>query len=68
MKNLEDATYFHRICIYRDRMKITIRLSQKLYLEKLLKRFNVKNSKRELLPFTHGLHLCKDMSPKTDEE
>ena len=34
-------------------------LSQKLYIEKVLKRFSMKNSKRELLPFRHGINLFK---------
>ena len=45
-----------------------IGLSQSLYLEKVLKRFNMLDSKRGLLPFRHGVHLSKGMSPKTPEE
>ena len=33
-----------------------------------MKRFNILNSKRELLPFRHGIHLSKMMSSKTSEE
>ena len=68
MKDLGDATYILGIRIYRDRSNRIIGLSQKLYIEKMLKRFSIENSKRGLLPFTQGLHLSKDMGPKTDEE
>ena len=68
MKDLGDATYILGIRIYRDRSNRIIGLPQKLYIEKMLKRFSIKNSKRGFLPFTQGLHLSKDMGPKTDEE
>ncbi|MDF3573052.1 hypothetical protein, partial [Enterobacter cloacae] len=56
------------IKIYRDRSKGLLSLSQSLYIDKILKRFSMENSKRGLLPFRHGIHLSKDMSPKTDRE
>ncbi len=34
----------------------------------MLKRFNKLDSKRGLLPMRHGIHLSKEMSPKTPEE
>ena len=34
----------------------------------MLKRFNILDSKRGLLPFRHGIHLSKTMSPKTSKE
>ena len=43
-------------------------LSQKMYIEEVLKRFSMKNSKRGLLPFRHGIHLSKKMCPSTSEE
>ena len=68
MKDLGEATYILRIQVYRDRSRRMIGLSQSLYLEKVLKRFNMLDSKRGLLPFRHGVHLSKGMSPKTPEE
>ena len=68
MKDLGEATYILRIRVYRDRSKRIIGLSQSLYLEKVLKRFNMLDSKRGLLPFRHGIHLSKMMSPKTSKE
>ena len=68
MKDLGEATYILGIRVYRDRSKRMIGLSQILYLEKVLKRFNMLDSKRGLLPFRHGVHLSKGMSPKIAEE
>ena len=68
MKDLGEATYILGIRVYRDRSKRMIGLSQSLYLEKVLKRFNMLDSKRGLLLFRHGIHLSKTMSPKTSEE
>ena len=68
MKDLGEATYILGIRIYRDRSKRLIGLSQSLYLDKVLKRFNMLDSKRGLLPVRHGIHLSKAMSPKTPEE
>ena len=68
MKDLGEATYILKIRVYKDRSKRMIGLSQSLYLKKILKRFNILNSKRGLLPFRHGVHLSKGMSPKIPEE
>ena len=43
-------------------------LSQSLYLEKVLKMFNMLDSKRGLLSNRYGIHLSKGMSLKTPEE
>ena len=45
MKDLGEASYIFKIKIYRDRSKRMLGLSQKLYIEKVLKRFSMKNSK-----------------------
>ena len=68
MKDLGEATYILGIRIYRDRARRLIGLSQSLYLEKVLKRFNMEDSKKGLLPVRHGIHLSKGMSPKTPDE
>ena len=68
MKDLGEASYILRIKIYRDRFKIMLDLSQKIYVEDVLKRFCMKNSKRELLPLKHGIHLSKKMCPSAPEE
>nr|GEZ26783.1 hypothetical protein [Tanacetum cinerariifolium]GEZ27043.1 hypothetical protein [Tanacetum cinerariifolium] len=50
------------------RSKRRIGLSQDTYLDKILKRFKMKNSKKENLPLHHGIKISKDLCPKTDEE
>ena len=39
-----------------------------MYIEEVLKRFSMKNSKRGLLPLSNGIHLSKKMYPDTPEE
>ena len=68
MKDLGEASYILGIKIYRDRSKRMIGLSQHMYIEKVLKRFSMKNSKRGLLPLRHSIHLSKKMCPDTPEE
>ncbi|GKE03802.1 retrotransposon protein, putative, ty1-copia subclass [Tanacetum coccineum] len=61
MKDLGDATYILGIKIYRDRTKHLIGLSQDTYLDKILKRFRMKNSKKGNLPLHHGIKISKDL-------
>nr|GEZ52680.1 hypothetical protein [Tanacetum cinerariifolium] len=68
MKALGDAAYIHGIKIYRDRTKRLIGLSQDAYLDKILKRFRIKNSKKGNLPLHHGIRISKDLCLKTDDE
>ena len=39
-------------------------LSQTLYIDKILARFSMENSKKGTLPFRHGVHLSKEQSQK----
>ena len=68
MKNLGKASYILEIKVYRDRPKRMLDLSQKLYIEKVLKRFSIENFQRGLLPLRHGISLSKMMCPTTSEE
>ena len=43
-------------------------LSQVAYIEQVLSRFSIDNSKKGLLPFRYGLAFSKDQCPKTQEE
>ena len=43
-------------------------LSQAGYIDKVLERFSMQNSKKGLLPFRHGVPLFDDQRPKTQEE
>ncbi|KAL0553858.1 hypothetical protein IC582_007762 [Cucumis melo] len=68
MKDLGEAQYVLGIQIIRDRKNKTLALSQATYIDKLLVRYLMQNSKKGLLPFRHGVHLSKEQSPKTPQE
>ncbi|KAM1193139.1 hypothetical protein ACFXTH_013411 [Malus domestica] len=68
MKDLGDASYVLRIKLYRDRSRKLIGLSQSMYIDKVLSRFEMEQSKKGFLPVRHGNHLSKSMEPKTPEE
>ena len=68
MKDLGEANYILGIKLIRDRKNKLLALSQASYIEKILVRFNMENSKRGSLPFRHGIHLSKEQSPKTPEQ
>ena len=65
MKDLGEATYILGIRIYRDRSKRLIGLSQSTYIDKILHRFSMQDSKRGYMPMSHGIHLSKDLCPST---
>ncbi|KAI5324164.1 hypothetical protein L3X38_033237 [Prunus dulcis] len=67
MKDIGNASYILGIKIYRDRSRKLIGLSQSLYVDKVLRRFQMKYSKKGFLPVRHGIHLSKSMSLKTPE-
>ena len=68
MKDLDEASYILDIKIYRDRSKRMLGLSQSRYIDLVLKRFNMEESKRGYLPISQGIHFSKKMCPKTSEE
>ena len=68
MKDLGEANYILGIKLLRDRKNKVLALSQASYIDKIVTRFGMENSKRGLLPFRHGIHLSKEQSPKTPEE
>ena len=68
MKDLGEATYILGIKIYRDISKRKIGLSQSTYIDKVLNRFSMQNSKRGFLPMCHGISLSKTQSPTMQDE
>ena len=68
MKDLGEANYVLGIQILRDRKNKRIALSQASYIDKILARFSMQNSKKGLLPFRHGIHLSQGHCPKTPNE
>ena len=68
MKDLGEAAYILGIKIYRDRSKRLIGLSQSTYINKVLNRFSIQNSKIRFLLMSHGISLSKTQCPMTQDE
>ncbi|GKA63175.1 hypothetical protein Tco_0762781 [Tanacetum coccineum] len=68
MKDLGEAAYILRIKIYRDRSKWLIGLCQSAYIEKILKRYFMENSKRGTIPMQEKLKLSKSQGASTPAE
>src|SRR3954466_16217101 len=68
MKGLGEAAYILGIKIYRDRSRRLIGLSQSTYIDKVMKRFNMHEAKKGILPVSHGIHLSKTKGPSTPDE
>jgi len=68
MKDLGEAAYILGIKIYSDRSKRLIGLSQETYIDKVLKRFNMEQSKRGFLLMSHGMRFSDKQCPSSDEE
>ena len=68
MKDLGEAAYILGIKIYRDRSQWLLGLSQSGYIDKVLKRFSMQDSKRGFLPMSHGIKLNKSQCPTTKDE
>ncbi|GJZ19626.1 retrotransposon protein, putative, ty1-copia subclass [Tanacetum coccineum] len=68
MKDLGEAAFILGIKIYRDRSKRLIRLSQNAYMDKILKRYKMDNSKRGHIPMQERLDLNKSQGAQTPKE
>ena len=68
MKGLGGASYILGIQIIRDRKNKLLALSQASYIDKVLARFSMQDSKKGLLPTRHGINLSKEQCPKTPQE
>ncbi|GKD47347.1 retrotransposon protein, putative, ty1-copia subclass [Tanacetum coccineum] len=68
MKDLGEAAYILRIKIYKDRSKRLIGLCQSAYIEKILKRFYMENSKRGSIPMQEKIKLSKSQGASTPAE
>ena len=67
-KDLGEAAYILSIKIYRDRLRRLIGLSQSTYLDKVLKKFKMDQSKKGFLIVLQGVKLSKTQSPTTTED
>ncbi|KAA0040838.1 gag/pol protein [Cucumis melo var. makuwa] len=43
-------------------------LYQATYIDKMLVRYSMQNSKKDILPFKHEVHFSKEQCPKTPQE
>ena len=68
MKNLGEASNILGIKIYRDRSKRMLGLSQSTYIDTMLKRFSMKNSKKSYLSIGHEISVSKKDCRTTPEE
>ena len=68
MKDLGEVSYVLGIQLIRDRKNKLIAFSQASYIDKILVRFSMHNSKKGNLPSDHGVHLSKEQYPKTTQE
>ncbi|KAJ9542203.1 hypothetical protein OSB04_028709 [Centaurea solstitialis] len=68
MKDLGEAAYILGIKIYRNRSKRLIGLSQSTYIDKILKRFRMDESKKGFIPMQHGIVLSKTQCPVSSQE
>jgi hypothetical protein len=68
MKDLGEAAYILGIKIYRDISKRLIGLIQQAYIDKILNRFNMQDSKKGFLPMSYGITLSKKQCPTDPEE
>nr|GEW80632.1 retrotransposon protein, putative, Ty1-copia subclass [Tanacetum cinerariifolium] len=68
MKDLGEATFILRIKIYRERSRRLIRLSQSAYMDKILKRYRMDNTKRGYIPMQKRLDLNKTQGASIPRE
>ena len=68
MKDLGDASFVLGIQIYRDRSRGILRLSQKSYIDKVLKRFGMQDCKPGDTPVSKGDKFSLCQCPKIDLE
>ena len=68
MKDVDEAAYILGIKIYRDRSRRLIGLSQSTYLDKILKRFKMDQSKKGFLPVLQGVRLSSAQSLTTAKD
>ena len=65
IKVLREAAYILCIKNYRVRSRRLIGLSQSTYIDKVLKQFNMQDSKKGFLPMSHGITFSKSQCPST---
>ena len=68
MKDLGAAKQILGMKIIRDKANGTLKLSQPVYVKKVLNRFNMNEAKLVSTPLGSHFKLSKEQSPKTEKE
>ena len=68
IKDLGEASFVLGIEIYRDRSRNLLGLSQRAYINRVLKRFNMQTCKAGDVPVVKGDKLSNEQCPKNDLE
>ncbi|KAJ9536778.1 hypothetical protein OSB04_un000002 [Centaurea solstitialis] len=68
MKDLGEAACILGIKIYRNRSKRLIGLSQSTYIDKILKKYRMDESKKGFIPMQHGIVLSKTQCPVSSQD
>ena len=68
MKDLGEASCVLGIQIFQDRKNKMLALSQASYIDKILEKYSMQDSKKGQQPMRHEIALFKEMSPKTSEK
>ena len=68
MKDLGEASYVLGIQILRNRAKGELKLSQRTYIDKVLKRFNMQSCSPGKAPIVKGDKLSRDQCPQNESE
>ncbi|KAL4013592.1 hypothetical protein IC575_025764 [Cucumis melo] len=68
MKDLGNAQYVLGIQIVWNRKNKTLVMSQTSYIDNMLSRYKMQNSKKGLLPYRYEIHLSKEQCRKTPQE
>ena len=66
MKDLGELKYFLGICVERNRMEQSIHINQQGYINQVLERFNMQDSKSVSTPIATGTKLLKSTNCKED--
>ena len=68
MRDLGDVSHILGIKLMRDHQKRMLGLSQATYIDQILARFSMQDSKKGFVPFRVGISLSGDQRPKTHAE
>ena len=68
MKDISEASYVLDIKILRDRANGVLKLSQRAYIERILKRFNMHNCSSTKAPIVNGDKFSMAQCPQNDVE